>query len=215
MVDETERLRTAVRTQEAVLRAMADQLQREAPASEQLRGQTDAESARLVCAMAALSRARVSSQAGPERPPSHPPDPRGRKPRVLVVDDDDAARDAVETWLAQAYEVVTARDGVEGLDRAREALPDAVIADVEMPRMDGIEMAEQIRALSAAAAVPILFLTAHSAPENVTAGFSAGGVGFLVKPVDLELLDEELQWALGSPEPADPPASQRHEGDGR
>jgi len=197
MSSESDRLRAAVRTQEAIIRTVTDELQREAPDAQGLRDQALAESARLVAAMQTLSRTRTQPPAGEHFPPSHPlAAGKGRRPRILLVDDDELARTAVASWLAHEYDVVTAGNGAEGLARARETLPDAVIADVEMPNMDGIAMVQRIREAPGAAFVPVLFLTAHSAPEKVTAGFSAGGVGYLVKPVDLDMLDEELRWAL-------------------
>ncbi|HXX69916.1 MAG TPA: response regulator [Polyangiaceae bacterium] len=200
MNDESDRLRATIRTQEAIVRAIADELQRNAPEAERLRDQANAESARLVTAMKDLSRARSHPPTGVQSPPPSDPseDRTLRRVRVLLVDDDDAARRPIADWLAEKYDVVTACDGVEGLRRAQETLPDAVIADVQMPRMDGITMVQRIRELSAPAFVPVLFLTGHSTPENVMAGFSAGGVGYLVKPVDFELLDEELRWALAT-----------------
>jgi DNA-binding response OmpR family regulator len=58
---------------------------------------------------------------------------------------------------------------------------------------------EEIRQRQAPATVPVVFLTAESAPERVAAGFSAGATSYLVKPVDLDLLDQELRLALASP----------------
>ena len=204
MNDESDRMRAAIRTQEAIVRAIADELQRKAPESQQLRDQANAESARLVSAMKDLSRTRPPTAE--QSPPSHPSEDRStRRLRVLLVDDDDAARRPIADWLAQEYDVVTARDGVEGLQRAQETLPDAVITDVQMPNMDGITMVQRFRELRAPTFVPVLFLTGHSTPENVMAGFSAGGVGYLVKPVDLELLDDELRWALATGTSADRP----------
>lgn len=198
MSDESDRLRATIRTQEAIVRTIADELQRSAPGSEELRDQANAESARLVTAMKDLSRTRQLT-TGEQSPRSQPPlDSAMRRIRVLLVDDDDAARGAIASWLAHEYQVITACDGVEGLQRARKELPDVVIADVEMPKMNGITMVQQIREIAAPAFVPVLFLTGHSAPENVMAGFSAGGVGYLVKPVDFELLDDELRWALAA-----------------
>lgn len=213
MNDESDRLRAAIRTQEAIVRTMTDELRREAPETEGLRAQANAESARLVSTMANLSRARPQPASGKQGPaprpshdaPTHPtPHASERRRRVLVVDDDDAARNAIASWLAQEYDVSTASDGVEGLHRAQETLPDAIIADVQMPRMDGIAMVQRIRVLRAPALVPVIFLTGHSAPENVTAGFSVGGIGYLVKPVDLELLDDELRWAVAAGASSDP-----------
>lgn len=204
MNNERDRLRAAVRTQEAVVRTMTDELQRKLAGSEGLRAQMNAESARLVSTMEDLSRARPPAATGQERAPSH--SPRGRierRFRVLLVDDDDDARNAIASWLAQEYEVFTACDGAEGLVRAQDVLPDAIIAAVQMPRLDGIAMARRIRALRAPVLVPVIFLNRHSAPENVTAGFSAGGVGYLIKPVNFELLDNELRWALGGSAPPD------------
>ncbi|HXX66950.1 MAG TPA: response regulator [Polyangiaceae bacterium] len=200
MSDESERLQALIRRQEAIMRTIADQLQREdGSVAEQVRAQANAESERLVSAMNGLSRARPAAR---DRGSLSPISRVSRGRRVLLVEDDDGARAAIVSWLAPQYEVVSARDGVEGLERARVMMPDAVITDVEMPGMDGITMVRRIRELPGRGAVPIFFLTAHGAPESVTSGFSAGGVGYLLKPVDLELLDQALQWALAGSVPS-------------
>jgi DNA-binding response OmpR family regulator len=119
-----------------------------------------------------------------------------RWPRVLVVEDDDDARAAIAQGLAPEYEVVLAADGIEGLNAASEAKFDAIVADVAMPQMDGITMVAEIRRRSAPAMVPVVFLTAETMPERVVDGFSAGATSYLVKPIDLAVLDRELRYTL-------------------
>jgi DNA-binding response OmpR family regulator len=119
-----------------------------------------------------------------------------RSPRVLVVEDDDETRHAIARGLAPEYEVIAAANGLEGLKAASEQSFDAIVADIGMPEMDGITMVDRIRRMRAPSAVPVVFLTAETAPERIAEGFSAGGTSYLTKPIDLELLDLELRWVL-------------------
>ena len=202
MNDENSALRNA-RAQAAILRTLVGEMEREDGSLEEsggLRAQAVEESARLVSALEGLSRARSSS------PPERGGSPKERLstgvrtwPRVLVVDDDDETRAAIAKGLGPEYEVVTAADGVEGLKAASEAPFDAIVSDIHMPEMDGITMVARIRQMRLPAVVPVVFLTGVTVPEQVAAGFSAGGTSYLVKPVDLELLDQELRLALSVP----------------
>jgi CheY-like chemotaxis protein len=182
-----------VREQLAIVRTIVDELQRDDQSAAALHAQAVEESARLVSAMEDLSRRRS------EAPPSTPPEtkaPAGRRRRVLLVEDDVTTRMAIARWLEPRYSVTIARDGREGLERAEQVRPDVILTDVWMPAMNGIEMVRAIRARLQPPAVPVVFLTGQSAPESVVEGFSSGAVTYLVKPVDLELLDEEIRLAL-------------------
>ena len=90
---------------------------------------------------------------------------------------------------------------MEGLKAASETPFDAIITDIGMPELDGIAMVDRIRQMQAPAVVPVFFLTAETAPERVVAGLAVEGTSYLVKPVDLDLLDQELRLALASPGP--------------
>lgn len=204
MRDKKESPQSGVRAQIAVLRTLADELVREGrglDVAADLRLQAIEESARLVSAMQALPRGspRAPGLRATANAPSGWFERRGRKPRILVVDDDAATRDAIVRWLAPEYEVTAAGDGSEGVERAEETMFDAIVTDVWMPKMDGIAMVTRIQEWIAPMFVPVLFLTGETAPERVAAGFSAGGTTYLVKPVDLELLDEEPVRALAGP----------------
>lgn len=195
---------SGVRAQTAILRTLVDELAREdrdPEVAEELRSQAIEESARLVSAIQALPRSSPRSPGlqATAGAPSGWMAHQGRKPRILVVDDDAATRNAIVRWLAGEYEVTAADDGAEGVQRAQETIFDAIVTDVWMPKMDGIAMVARIRESLAPVLVPVLFLTGETAPERVAAGFSAGGTTYLVKPVDLELLEEELGRALAGP----------------
>jgi class 3 adenylate cyclase len=106
-------------------------------------------------------------------------------PRILVVDDNAANVDILRTrLLAHGYEIVTATDGEEALTATREHLPDLILLDVMMPRMDGVEVCRRLRADSSLPFIPIVLVTAKSDPKDVVAALEAGGDEYLTKPVD-------------------------------
>lgn len=107
--------------------------------------------------------------------------------RILVVDDDRAVRDSLRRSLEfNGYEVAVANDGVEALARINGISPDALIVDVMMPRLDGIETTKALRA--AGNDVPILVLTARDSVGDRVDGLDAGADDYLSKPFALDEL---------------------------
>ncbi len=113
---------------------------------------------------------------------------------LLVEDEKDLAMIIADTLSARGYEVTAASDGVEGLEKFRTHIPDMVIADVMMPRLDGFGMARKIRELSPD--VPVLFLTAKSGIEDVERGFEVGANDYLRKPFELRELIVRIKALL-------------------
>ena len=102
---------------------------------------------------------------------------------VLTVDDSTSMRQMVKATLKSAgYGVVEAADGQEALEYAREHAVDLVISDVNMPRMDGITLIGELRALPAYRLIPMLMLTTESSQEKKMEGKRAGATGWIVKP---------------------------------
>jgi DNA-binding response OmpR family regulator len=102
---------------------------------------------------------------------------------VVVVDDDSDIRAMLVRALGLTYTVYEARDGLE----ARELLdvlpaPDAIVCDIMMPRMDGLELAKSLRKDATLQRVPILFLTARGAALDVISGINAGARHYVTKP---------------------------------
>jgi two-component system response regulator MprA len=107
--------------------------------------------------------------------------------RVLVVDDDRAVRESLRRSLSfNGYSVVLATDGVEALESIGADRPDALILDVMMPRLDGLEVCRQLR--STGDDLPILVLTARDSVSERVAGLDAGADDYLPKPFALEEL---------------------------
>jgi two-component system response regulator len=117
------------------------------------------------------------------------------KYKVLLVEDEaDLALIVSETLREQGYEVLTANNGVEGLEKFKSRGADIVVADVMMPKMDGFAMAREIRELSSD--VPLLFLTAKSAIDDVEEGFEIGANDYLKKPFELRELIVRIKALL-------------------
>jgi two-component system chemotaxis response regulator CheY len=110
---------------------------------------------------------------------------------ILAVDDSASMRQMVSFTLKGAgYNVIEAADGQEALDKARQQHIDLVLTDQNMPRMDGITLVRQLRALAPFVATPMLILTTESSDEMKAQGRAAGATGWLVKPFDpAKLLD--------------------------
>lgn len=105
--------------------------------------------------------------------------------RILIVDDDDEIRDLLEFDVrASGYFVDTARDGMEGLNKALNNTYDLILLDVMMPKMNGFDVCKNIR--QAKLAIPILMLTAKGTIDDKTEGFDCGADDYLVKPFDIQ-----------------------------
>lgn len=117
------------------------------------------------------------------------------KNKVLFVEDEaDLTLIVADTLRGLGYDVVTAADGVEGLDKYRSEGADIIVADVMMPRMDGFTMAKGIRKMSPE--VPLLFLTAKSTIDDVEEGFEIGANDYLKKPFELRELIVRIKALL-------------------
>jgi len=115
--------------------------------------------------------------------------------RVLIVDDERAVRDSLERALRiDGYETEQAEDGVEAIAELARSAPDAVILDVLMPRMDGLEVCRRLR--RGGDRTPVLMLTARDSVEDRVAGLDAGADDYLVKPFALEELQARLRALL-------------------
>jgi len=110
------------------------------------------------------------------------------KRRIMVVDDDPDLRKIIMAALNTKYEVVTAHDGLDALEKADRYEPDMFIMDMVMPLMSGLEACEAIRAKHAFAHTPVMFLSAHDSREQIASTYEKGGNLFLSKPVDPERL---------------------------
>jgi two-component system, OmpR family, response regulator MprA len=117
-----------------------------------------------------------------------------RTPRVLVVEDDDAIAQVLQRSLRmEGYEVRIAGDGMAALDEAHAFLPDLVILDLGLPRLDGVEVAKALRQTDD---VPILVLTARDGVEARVEGLDAGADDYLVKPFERQELLARLRALL-------------------
>jgi two-component system response regulator MprA len=122
--------------------------------------------------------------------------------RVLVVDDEPAVRQALDRALRfEGYETETVDDGPGALAAHAERPADAIVLDVAMPRMDGLEVSRRLR--SAGDRTPILMLTARAAVDERVAGLDAGADDYLVKPFALEELLARIRALLRRAGPGD------------
>jgi two-component system, OmpR family, response regulator MprA len=115
--------------------------------------------------------------------------------RILVVDDDRAVRDALRRALSLGgYEVQSAEDGEQALELVVQAVPDAVVLDVGLPGIDGLEVCRRLRLLGNR--VPILILTARDAVADRIDGLDVGADDYMVKPFDVGELKARLRALL-------------------
>ena len=114
-----------------------------------------------------------------------PPSSSTRKKKILVVDDSFTAIMMCRTILSKRpYDVVTARDGREAIDKALSERPDLILMDVMMPNMDGFQACTRLRALSTTRGIPIFLLTTRGEAESVAQGFASGCNAYISNPLN-------------------------------
>jgi len=120
-----------------------------------------------------------------------------KKPTILLVDDDPDIREFVTFNLAkEGYNMVTAKDGAEGVEAVKKHRPDLVLLDVMMPGMDGIEACEAIRTNPDIASTLIAFLSARGEDYSQVAGFDAGADDYITKPIRPKVLVSRVKALL-------------------
>ena len=118
-------------------------------------------------------------------------------PLILVVDDVPDNVDILQMRLeAQGYEVATAADGLEALVKTRELMPDLMLLDVMMPKLDGIETVKRLKADASLPFIPVILVTAKADASDVIGGLEAGGDDYLTKPVDHAALSARVRAML-------------------
>ena len=118
-----------------------------------------------------------------------------RRAKILVVEDEPAMVAGLrDNFEFEGYEVITARDGIEGLERALDESPDLVVLDVMMPRMSGLEVCKQLRAKRAS--LPIIMLTARGQEVDKVVGLELGADDYVTKPFSIRELLARVKSVL-------------------
>ncbi|MCC5635781.1 PAS domain S-box protein [Nostoc sp. CHAB 5844] len=153
--------------------------------------------------VSSLGQARGQGSRGAERdfPPlplrSSAPPP--NSPRILLVDDNADMRDYVQRLLSLRYEVEAVGDGLAALASVRQKMPDIVLTDIMMPKLDGFGLVRELRADPQTKALPIILLSARAEEESCVAGLDAGADDYLIKPFSarelLARVDSNLKMA--------------------
>ena len=137
--------------------------------------------------------------------------------KLLLVDDEEYAREGLVAridWDSLGItEIMTARNGIDGLKKAGDFEPDIVVTDVRMPKMDGIQMAFRIRQLYPECS--ILFMSGYSDKEYLKAAISVSAVSYVEKPINIEEMRKELQNACQIQEERRAAARRKEDLDGK
>jgi signal transduction histidine kinase/DNA-binding response OmpR family regulator/streptogramin lyase len=117
----------------------------------------------------------------------------GRKPVLLLVEDNEDFRFYLKDNLKLHYDILEARNGNEGLQRALASLPDLIVSDIMMPEMNGIELCKKIKGDQRTSHIPVILLTARTAEEQKMEGFESGANDYVTKPFNFEILQSRIK----------------------
>jgi two-component system, cell cycle response regulator DivK len=117
--------------------------------------------------------------------------------KILLVEDNPLNRDMLSRRLVKrGFEVVTAEDGLQGVDSAIALLPDLVLMDMSLPGIDGWEATRRLKVLEATRGIPVIALTAHAMADDRAKALAAGCDDFDTKPVDFARLLDKMNALL-------------------
>lgn len=120
------------------------------------------------------------------------------RPLLLIVEDHAEIRDYIRHTLEKDFRILTATNGREGTERAREAMPDLIVSDIMMPVMDGIELCKELKGSLNTSHIPIILLTAKADETDRAEGYEAGADSYLTKPFSSELLRTRINNLMQS-----------------
>lgn len=129
--------------------------------------------------------------------------PAGKQAKLLLVEDNPQMLDFIKSIFTESYHVITAENGLVGLDLARSETPDAIISDVLMPEMDGFEMTHYIKNDSKTSHIPVLLLTARTTGKHTIEGLEIGADDYMTKPFKVDVLKLKVKNLLETKESAE------------
>lgn len=119
-------------------------------------------------------------------------------PMLLIVEDDEELRSYIRRKFEKLYRVLEAADGEEAFEMARTHIPDLILSDVMMPRMDGIELCRRIKEDLATAHIPVILLTAKSEKEQIEEGYQALADDYVLKPFSSKILKVKIESLISN-----------------
>ena len=124
---------------------------------------------------------------------SHSPTDTGKRPSVLIVDDEISNIETLHAILQEAYEVYFATDGLQGYQKALELAPDLLLLDIEMPGMDGYQLSGVLTEDPATRDTPFLFVSARDDVKDQVKGFQLGAADYITKPFEPLIVEARVQ----------------------
>jgi two-component system, chemotaxis family, chemotaxis protein CheY len=120
--------------------------------------------------------------------------------KILIIDDHDAVRLLLGLTLKDKYNVITKRDGIDGMAwLAAGNIPDLIILDMQMPRLNGLDFLKQLRSSGMFKLIPVLLVSANDNEHEITESFDLGIIDFISKPFNPVKLKEKIHQALQKP----------------
>lgn len=123
-----------------------------------------------------------------------------KKYTILIVEDNIDVRKYIVSQLSSNYNIVEAANGKEALDKAINILPDLIISDLMMPKMDGMEMTSALKNDMSTSHIPVILLTARTTPEDITGAYATGADDYITKPFSSQVLKARVENILRSRE---------------
>ncbi len=120
------------------------------------------------------------------------------KSRLLIVEDNEELRNYLVDEFQKTFPIISANNGIEGLEKTNKYQPDIIISDIMMPQMDGLEMCEKIKTNPGTSHIPIILLTAKAGEENEVTGYTTGADDYIIKPFDINILKLKVSNILNS-----------------
>src|SRR5699024_10192626 len=120
------------------------------------------------------------------------------KPLILIVDDNPDILYFLNDICKDEFKVLMAKDGLEGIQKAGEFIPDLIISDVMMPEKDGIDLCSSIKSQASTSHIPVILLTAKNTVEGIAMGYNQGADDYITKPFHPQLLIIRIKNLLNS-----------------